>query len=241
MGSYRERLLVPVSYWLLAVPVVVSLGAEAYFFVDGFIPPLVIGLLAVIVAIFLVHWSAATIEVTGGVLRAGRDTLALSEAGEVIALDERQAAQLRGPQADPAAHLLLRPYLKRAVYVGLADPGDGRAVLAGGDQAPGGARGRDRGRRAGSLTAASRCSRHGSRGLTGSPWDDGALLNGARRMTDGLRISGKKGDGSSTQAGHHAGDRRRGVPAAQGAGHGVDQDHREGAADGPDRPEGHAA
>ena len=42
MGSYRERLLVPVSYWLLAVPVVVTLGAEAYFFVDGFIPPLVI-------------------------------------------------------------------------------------------------------------------------------------------------------------------------------------------------------
>jgi hypothetical protein len=123
MGSYRERLLVPASYWLLAVPVVVSLGAEAYFFVDGFIPPLVIGLFAVIVGVFLVHWSAATIEVTGSVLRAGSDTLALSEAGQVLALDERQAAQLRGPKGDPAAHLLLRPYLKRAVYVGLADPG----------------------------------------------------------------------------------------------------------------------
>jgi len=125
MGSYRERLLVPVSYWLLTVPVVVSLGAEAYFFVDGFIPPLVIGLLAVIVGVFLVHWSAATIEVTGSVLRAGKDTLPLSEAGQVLALDERQSAQLRGPKGDPAAHLLLRPYLKRAVYVGLADPGEG--------------------------------------------------------------------------------------------------------------------
>ncbi len=125
MGSYRERLLVPVSYWLLAVPVVASLGAEAYFFVDGFIPPLVIGLLAVLVGVFLVHWSTATIEVTGGVLRAGSDTLALTEAGHVLALDERQAAQLRGPKGDPAARLLLRPYLKRAVYVGLADPGEG--------------------------------------------------------------------------------------------------------------------
>ena len=125
MGSYRERLLVPVSYWLLTVPVVVSLGAEAYFFVDGWIPPLVIGLLAVIVGVFLVHWSAASIEVTGSVLRAGRDTLALGEAGQVLALDERQATQLRGPKADPAALLLLRPYLKRAVYVGMADPGAG--------------------------------------------------------------------------------------------------------------------
>ena len=105
MGSYRERLLVPVSYWLLAVPVVVTLGAEAYFFVDGIIPPLVIGLFAVIVGVFLVHWSSATIEVTGNVLRAGSDTLALSGAGEVIALDERQAARCagRGPTRRPTS------------------------------------------------------------------------------------------------------------------------------------------
>ena len=53
MGSYRERLLVPVSYWLLAVPVVVSLGAEAYFVVGGSIPPLVIAAVRVVVAGFL--------------------------------------------------------------------------------------------------------------------------------------------------------------------------------------------
>ncbi|MGH3282255.1 MAG: DUF3093 domain-containing protein [Trebonia sp.] len=122
---YRERLLVPLSYWLLAVPSVVTLGAEAYFFVDGFIPPLVIGVLYLIVAILFLNWSSATIEVTPAVLRAGRDTLPLAEAGEVIALDERQAAALRGPRADPAAHLLLRPYLKRAVCVALADQGTG--------------------------------------------------------------------------------------------------------------------
>jgi len=125
MGSYRERLRVPVSYWLIAVPVVVTLGAEAYFFVDGFIPPLVIVVLYLIVAAFLVNWSSATIEVTGGVLRAGRDTLPLSEVGEAVALDDKQAMALRGPRADPAAHILLRPYLKRAVYVGVADPGQG--------------------------------------------------------------------------------------------------------------------
>jgi len=125
MGSYRERLLVPVSYWLLAVPVVVLLGAEAYFLVDGIIPPLFMLLLAIIVSSFLVNWSSATIEVTGPVLRAGRATLALSEADDVVALTERQAAQLRGPRADPAAHILLRPYLKRAVYIGLADRDEG--------------------------------------------------------------------------------------------------------------------
>jgi len=122
MGTYRERLLAPVSYWIIAAPVVVLLGAEAYFFVDGYLPVLTIVVLYVIVAAFLLNWGSATVEVTPGVLRAGRDTLALSDASEVIALNEAQAALLRGPRADPAAHLLLRPYLKRAVCVRLTEP-----------------------------------------------------------------------------------------------------------------------
>jgi len=123
MSSYRERLLVPVSYWLLAVPVVATLGAEAYFFVDGFIPPLVILALYLIAGLFFVNWSSATIEVAGPELKAGGHTLALGEAEEVIALDDKQAAALRGPKADPSARMLVRPYLKRAVYIALPNPG----------------------------------------------------------------------------------------------------------------------
>jgi hypothetical protein len=125
MGAYRERLLVPVAYWLLAVPVVLTLGAQAWFVAGGIVPPLVITALAVLAVTFLGHWSRATIEVDGGVLRAGSDALALSAVAEVVALDERQASALRGPRADPAAHILLRPYLKFAVYIGLADPASG--------------------------------------------------------------------------------------------------------------------
>jgi len=125
MGSYRERLLVPVSYWLLAVPSIAFLGAEAWFVAGGIVPPLTLAALSLIAAVFLVSWGSATIEVAGGVLRAGRDTLPLSEAGEIVALDEKQAALLRGPRADPSARLFLRPYVKKAVYVAVADPADG--------------------------------------------------------------------------------------------------------------------
>jgi hypothetical protein len=121
MGSYRERLTVPASYWALAVLVAPSLGAEAYFFVDGVIPPLVILAVFAAMAAFMLKWSSATVEVSGTTLRAGKDTLDLSEADEVIALDERQTKLLSGPKADPAAFLLLRPYLKRAVCVSLTD------------------------------------------------------------------------------------------------------------------------
>jgi hypothetical protein len=125
MGSYRERLFVPVSYWLLAVPSIAFLGAEAWFVAGGIIPPITLAVLSLIAAIFLIHWGSAMVEVTGGVLRAGRDTLPLADASEVLALDAKQAALLSGPRADPAAHLYLRPYVKQAVYIALADPVDG--------------------------------------------------------------------------------------------------------------------
>jgi len=50
-------------------------------------------------------------------LRVKSRRLALSQIGEVAALDAAQTRALRGPRADPAAYLLVRPYLAKAVYV----------------------------------------------------------------------------------------------------------------------------
>ena len=122
MHSYRERLGVPALWWILAVVCIALLGTEVWAGLGGIIPLLTYVILALIVGAVLVHWSMAVIEVTDGKLRAGGDTLSLDQAGEVVALDEAQAARLRGPRADPAAHLLLRPYLKRAVYIEITDP-----------------------------------------------------------------------------------------------------------------------
>jgi hypothetical protein len=125
MGSYREHLRVPVSWWLLAIPVIAILGGEVYAGFGGFIPPLIYAVFTAVVAGFLLTWGATSIEVTDGALRAGSATLPLGQVGDVVPLDEKQAALLRGPRGDPAAHLMLRPYLKRAVYIALADPSDG--------------------------------------------------------------------------------------------------------------------
>jgi hypothetical protein len=131
MRSYREHLWVPVSYWLLAVPVVALLGGELYAGFGGYIPPLIYAVFTAIVVTFLLSWGAASVEVSDGALRAGRAALPLDQIGDVVALDEKQSALLRGPRADPAAHLLLRPYLKRAVYIEVADPGQAPYWLVG--------------------------------------------------------------------------------------------------------------
>jgi hypothetical protein len=125
MRSYREHLRVPVSWWLLAIPVIAILGGEVYAGFGGFVPPLIYAVFTAIVAGFLLTWGAASIEVTDGALRAGGATLPLGQIGDVVPLDDKQAALLRGPRGDPAAHLMLRPYLKRAVYIALADTSDG--------------------------------------------------------------------------------------------------------------------
>jgi Protein of unknown function (DUF3093) len=122
MRSYREHLRVPVSWWLLAIPVIAILGGELYAGFGGFIPPLIYAVFIAVVGGFLLMWGNTSIEVADGALRAGKDMLPLSQVGDVVPLDEKQAALLRGPRADPAAHLMLRPYLKRAVYIALAEP-----------------------------------------------------------------------------------------------------------------------
>jgi hypothetical protein len=44
----------------------------------------------------------------------------------VAALDEAQARELRGPRADPSAFMLIRPFLKLAVYIEIAGEHQGR-------------------------------------------------------------------------------------------------------------------
>jgi hypothetical protein len=128
MRSYHERLRAPVLWWLLAAVNVLIIGSGIWAGLGGYWPAITYIALAALTGSFLVHWGMAVIEVTGGTLRAGQDTLPLDLVTTVVPLDEEQAAVLRGPRADPAAHLLLRPYLKRAVYVGVAaPPADGSA------------------------------------------------------------------------------------------------------------------
>ena len=123
MHDYRERLRVPLAWWLLAVPSVLILGATLY---AGLAEPwpiiIIVGLLAGC-AVFLIALGLAAIEVRDGAVRAGKAALPLTAVSEVVTLDENQTTRLRGPRADPAAHLYSRPYLKESVYLAVAPSG----------------------------------------------------------------------------------------------------------------------
>ena len=117
MDDYRERLHVPLAWWLLAVPTVLILGATLYAGLAGPWPIVIMAGLAAGCAASLLAMSLATVEIRDGALRAGNAVLPLTTVSEVICLDEKQTMRLRGPRADPAARLYSRPYLKESVYL----------------------------------------------------------------------------------------------------------------------------
>jgi hypothetical protein len=117
MRSYTERLRAPAAYWWLGM---LTTFTFASFVWAGF--SVIVAIASYILfcggcAAVLLLWGHTSVEVSSGELRAGKATLPLAVAGEAVALDEAQAQALRGPRADPRAFMLLRPYLKLAVYI----------------------------------------------------------------------------------------------------------------------------
>jgi hypothetical protein len=117
---YRERLGVPISWWLATLPGVLLLGTMLWI-----VLPLALGIASYAVlgaasVALLYFWGAVTVEVTGTALRVGSQALDLAAIGEVAAMDVAQTRALRGPRANASAYLLIRPYLPESVYIEVA-------------------------------------------------------------------------------------------------------------------------
>jgi GNAT superfamily N-acetyltransferase len=127
MREYRERLYVPLAWWLLALPSALIIGATVYAGLPWPWPIIIVGGLLAGCAAMLVSLGRGSVEVGAGAVRAGGAALPLAAVREVVALDEQQTMRLRGPRADPAARLYSRPYLRESVYVAVdpAAPGAG--------------------------------------------------------------------------------------------------------------------
>jgi len=122
MHSYRERLFAPPLWWATGMLTMLTFGAIVWTGFDLGITLAIFATLIIVTAAFLINWGRVTIEVGGGELRVGSDRLALTDVGEVQPLNEAQARALRGPRADPRAYILIRPYLRYAVYVEVTAP-----------------------------------------------------------------------------------------------------------------------
>ncbi|MDQ2876191.1 MAG: DUF3093 domain-containing protein [Actinomycetota bacterium] len=127
MRSYREHLRVPASYWALGFITMATFASFAWAGFSYLVAVAAYLVLMVAPGVALWIWGNATIMVTDTELRAGREALPLARSGHVQVLDKAQTAKLRGPLADPASLMLIRPYLSRAVYIEVAEPAAGES------------------------------------------------------------------------------------------------------------------
>jgi hypothetical protein len=120
--TYDERLSVPVSWWP-ALLVIVAFGI--FEVASGFTVVVYVPVAAFLIGFFLVPLVLAgrlRVRVQDGVLAAGKEEVKVTAVTSIQPLD-REATRLRlGPQADPAAHHVVRGWIGPSVMVRLSNP-----------------------------------------------------------------------------------------------------------------------
>jgi hypothetical protein len=124
VGTYREKLSVPVWWWIIAAIAVITLFVITAVPVGYFAGVLVGGVALLLMVLFFLQYGAARVEVDGERLRAGRAVIGRAYLGTVEALTGDDARRAFGRDCDPKAYLLLRPYVRGAVRVEITDPRD---------------------------------------------------------------------------------------------------------------------
>jgi hypothetical protein len=121
---YSERLSVPLRWWVQGTMLVASLWLAVVVALPEPAAWTVTAVAMALLAALLLGYGAARVSVGDGELRAGRARIEGRHLGAATALDPDAARRLAGVEADARAYLLLRPYLKGAVRVDVADPAD---------------------------------------------------------------------------------------------------------------------
>jgi hypothetical protein len=122
--AYDERLRVPLRWWALATMFVGTMLLAFLVSTPLWLAGAGTAVLLALAVTVLLGYGSARITVSDGELRAGRARIPLTQIGDVQALDPAATRSLAGRDADARAYLLIRPYLRRAVRVDIADPED---------------------------------------------------------------------------------------------------------------------
>lgn len=123
-STYRERLHVPLRWWVQGTMLIATLWLALVVAVPGALAWVVTALCLAGMAAFFTSFGGAEVSVVDGELRVGRAHIGARHLGGVVSLDAEQTRRTAGRDADARAYLVLRPYLDRAVRVDIDDPLD---------------------------------------------------------------------------------------------------------------------
>lgn len=121
---YRERLRVPVRWWVLGTLLIATFSVAMVVALPGWLTVTLTGFLLLLMGGLLATYGAARIGVTDTWLHVGRARIERSHLGDVVALDAQRMRALAGPEANVRAYLLLRPYVSTGIRIDIDDPRD---------------------------------------------------------------------------------------------------------------------
>jgi hypothetical protein len=120
--SHDERLYVPLSWWPVLIAIVVFGALEVG---SGFSLVVLIPVAIFLFGFFIVPLALSgrmRVQLRDGVLIADKQELPVMQVTTITPLD-REATRLRlGPQADPAAHTVVRGWVGSSVMLKLSNP-----------------------------------------------------------------------------------------------------------------------
>lgn len=114
----------PLRWWVQGTMLVATFWLAMVVALPGVLAWAFTGLGLALMAFGFLSYGSARVRVSDGVFRAGHARIEAAHLGPATALDPEETRRLAGREADARAYLLLRPYLKRAVRVTVADPRD---------------------------------------------------------------------------------------------------------------------
>jgi Protein of unknown function (DUF3093) len=120
---FRERLTVPLIWWLLAVLLALSVLVAVGAYLG---PTWGIGatVATMLIATAIFASASVVISVDAHEIRVGRASIEHAYIARCQALDAEATRRRAGVEADARAHLVLRPYVKTAVEITLDDKDD---------------------------------------------------------------------------------------------------------------------
>jgi Protein of unknown function (DUF3093) len=120
---FRERLSVPIMWWvlagLLALSVLLAVGAYL-----GPVWGVGTSITTLLIAAAIFASASLVVSVDATETHVGRASIEHAYVAASRALDAEQTRRRAGVEADARAHLVLRPYIKTAVEITLDDPDD---------------------------------------------------------------------------------------------------------------------
>ena len=114
---YVERLSIRARWWAVVLVIALFGSTELFAGFDGRVIAIVVAAVLVPTAVLLSLAGRTRLRVDADGIHAGAQTLPFGELDSVQALDAQQTRLMLGPQADPAARLIVRGYIREAVLV----------------------------------------------------------------------------------------------------------------------------